>query len=138
MPAVRRSDKILGIDENFEPFFGAALGDGEDFVLYGKMNMCIGDISNSEVAHSGLSNEIRDRQDFASVGIDISLIPAVDSLVLNLDGMHKGCGAVGLGEVLSGRRPLVVGTIEGRLNFRDERLSAQSWLGRGKFGYNNV
>ena len=54
------------------------------------------------------------------MSIDVDLEPAVDRLILHLDGMHKGGRAIGLDEVLGGGGPTIVGCVEGFLHLRNK------------------
>lgn len=68
------------------------------------------------------------------MGIDVDLKPAVDRLVLHLDGVHKGSRTIGLDEVLGRSRPAIVGGIEGRLHLGNKGGRADGSLGRRNRG----
>ena len=58
------------------------------------------------------------------MGVDEGLVPGVLSLVLDLNDVSQGSGAIGASEVLDRRRVAIVLAIELSLDLRDDGLDA--------------
>ena len=81
VPPIRGRDLIRGILDELESFGGHDLGDRQHPVRR-------------------VRDEVRNREKLAAVGVDHGLVPGILGIVLYLDDVNEGDGAVGLYEVL--------------------------------------